>query len=319
MLPGNANADNSVSVDLPEDQLQAHAAIEADADDGAAASDETATAAQDAKKAGDVEDKGSTQVGQSEPDPDWVSDKFPLKFRGRQIIPKTRQELLNWAQLGYNYDQRSKALTQREQQQEQLNAKYEQLEQVNQLFEQVPDFKRRVFEIYQEMQGQKNRPASQPGAAPAGQMDPSVAQYISGLEQRVSQFETRFKKFDESAADNEVRSEIKDLRASHPDEEWDVQDAETGKTLEREVVEHAYKNSFPSLRAAYRDLMWESVQAKSKAEALKDASEKQRKNVKAGVVSNGGSGARGAAEPRVLNPKDVTYDQAAQMALSAWK
>ncbi len=104
-----------------------------------------------------------------------------------------------------------------------------------------------------------------------------------------------------------MKAEVAQLMKDHPDDDWNTPD-ENGNTLRRDIVEHAYKNNFPNLEAAYRDYMWDAIRDRTKAATLKEAKETKQKQERAGVVSKGGSGVQSAG-PKVLNARNLNYDQ----------
>jgi hypothetical protein len=55
-------------------------------------------------------------------------------------------------------------------------------------------------------------------------------------------------------------------------------------------MKHAYDNNFPTLKAAYKDLMWDAQQANTQAETLKKQAERNQTLKKNGVVIKGGQG-----------------------------
>lgn len=257
--------------------------------------------------------------------PDYVAAHWPIKFRGRTILPETREQLINWAQLGYHNDKRMASLKERETKLSELEKGLEQYKAMQEMFEEVPDFKSGVLDLYNRLKSGAGAPPAAAGAdgmsdaaaAAAGgqELPPQVAQYISKLEgtiqkmgERLDGVESRYGDFEKSQATREVDQEIETLKKAHPDEAWGVPDEESGKTLERELLEYARDHNLDSLEAAYKVVMWDSTMARVKSDALKAAAENKQKGADASAVGRGGANAAGMGASAV-NPRNKTYDQ----------
>lgn len=251
---------------------------------------------------------------------DWDGSKFAYKFRGRQFIPKSKEELINHAQLGYNYQQRAEKLEKQEAEFKQQQEKLDQVAKLAEAFESNPQFKQGVFDLYT-----KISQGDQAGAAQEAtelQQETNNPQLQAAL-QKIAEFENKFGKLEstlsaqeQEKADAEVQSEIESIKEQHPGHEWDLQDADTGKTLMQELLEHAAKENFSSLRAAYRDFMYEHDLSNAKAEALKQAQKSQQEQQEQSVVGKGGSGTQ-TQTPESFNSSGKSYDQIAAMAAQA--
>jgi hypothetical protein len=71
--------------------------------------------------------------------------------------------------------------------------------------------------------------------------------------------------------------------------------------------------NFPSIRAAYKDYMWDSLSARVKADTLKQQTEQQQAAARAGKVSGAGPTPPPAAKPAY--DSKMGYDQLTQAAL----
>lgn len=248
----------------------------------------------------------------------FLADQFALKFRGKTIVPKTKEELLNYAQRGYNYDQRVKEVSEREARLKDQETRYGQVAQLSDLFEQNPEFKAAVYDIFhrfqsgQISQGQANAELS----AESQQSDIERHPVVQQLREKLDRLETGYKSWEEKQATEAVEKEIEEIKTAHADEDWTTPDAETGETLEIELLKHADKNGFKNLEQAYRDLRYDQIIANTKAQALKDAEAAKAQAAKAGVVAKGGNA---QTVPQKTIPRTATYDQIAQQALMSMK
>jgi hypothetical protein len=309
MLDANAGgSDSAVAIGGATDGAVAEhgAAVEGDA--GAGQAQDTGASAAASGGAGAAVVSG-----------DFASDQFPLHFQGKTIVPKTKEELVNWAQLGYNYNKRNVGLTEREKKIKEQEIQYGQIAQLSSLFDQNPAFKQAVYDVYHKFassQGGQPADGTQP-KGDAGQLDIQNHPYVRQLQDKIDKIEKGYQTWEKKQASESVEKEISSLKSTHKDEDWTSPNAETGETLEIEVLKHADKNGFRSLEAAYRDLRWDNMQTQVKAQALKDAEQQKLNDAKAGIVSKGGT-AQASGQQKTI-PRTATYDQIAQQAMLAMK
>jgi hypothetical protein len=246
----------------------------------------------------------------------WDGSAWTLKYRDKPVVPQSRDELIKWAQLGYNNDQRMKTLDSRESKITDMERQLAQIKQISEAFEQRPDFKQAVFEIYQKLaSGQQVAAEQQADQLPDG-VQQAIAPYVNeirALKEELGSIKGRFQEIDTKEADADVAKEVETLRGTYGGEEWDIPDSTTGKTLIQEVLEHAAANDFKSLAAAYKDLRWDAAIANAKAEALKQGEAAKINEQRAGIVGKGGQGVMPSA-PKQVNVANLNYAQLAEMA-----
>lgn len=292
--------------------------VTAGATDGAESLNDAAATA-----AGDQVDSATQTDSTTEADTRqqvWNGQEWVLKYRDKPVIPQSKDELIKWAQLGYNNDLRMKTLDKRESTMVEREKSLEQIKALSEAFDQRPDFKQSVLGIYQKLMNGEQAAAEQQADNMPDDQQAVIAPYlekISSLEQKLQGIEGRFSEIDNSKADEAVKSEIDQLKKEHTGEDWDTPDSQTEKTLLREVLEHASKNGFHSLEAAYRDLRWETAMANAKAEALKGADSAAQAAQRAGIVGKGGQGMPSA--PKQVNVRNASYSDLSQLAMSAMK
>lgn len=234
----------------------------------------------------------------------WSPEAFKLKYRGQTVSPKDYKHAVTLMQQGWSYSEAMAQLKGEKEQFESQKGKYTQYEKLEQAFAQNPAFAQRIWQMYQEAQTGKQQPGQQ-----QVQQDPQYHQ----LFQTVSSLQERLRSFDESNADKEVQREVDDIKSKLSDVQWD-QVTETGHTLMYDVLNHAYKNRFPSLMAAARDYLWDTQVANAKMAGAQQVATAKQRATKAGVVQSGANSPV-QAQNRKVNVRDVSYDDLAQMAL----
>jgi len=202
------------------------------------------------------------------------SEEFEF-IHGGKPVRGTREQILKWAQQGYDYPQRAQKLNQEKAKWEQEKQKWEQSWGI---YKQIDEYAAKNKEWWDFIQkGWQNRGAvSQPATASQeipGQIpgnDPYAPKFqlleqkISQLEPLVSQFMEEKKLLHEKAEDEKLDKEIKSIREQHADLDWVSLD-ENGKSLELRVLEHAQKNGIPTFKAAFRDLLHDELITKAQS------------------------------------------------------
>jgi hypothetical protein len=257
----------------------------------------------------------SQDQGQQQPQPaqpQWNGQEYALNFRGRQIVPRDRNHLINLAQQGYAYETRAQELARKEQEYAQKDEQYKQFAQLEQAFESNPIFKQQLMQLYQQsmsgqLQPQQQQVEGQQQVQGSPDYSPLLEKYQT-LEQKLSQYEA-------AQADQELTKEIDTLKAKFQRNDWDMID-ERGQSLTDAIMQHAYKLGGVPLETAYKDMMWEQSQQNAQAEALKNQAEQRQQQVKKGVVASPASKQVSAPTNQPVDLRSMNYNEIAKMAMS---
>ena len=233
----------------------------------------------------------------------WKPDLFRLKYRGQTVSPRDYNHATQLMQQGWSYSQRMAELNRQQQEIEADKARYSQYAQLDDAFRMNPAFAQQIWAMYQQAAAQQGG-----ATAPQSQTDPAYQQ----MYQMMSQMQQRLQNFDNQRADQEVESEIGTLRQQYPQTQWDAI-TESGHSLLWDVINHAYSGRFPSLNAAYRDYMWDSVQANARGQAVQQQTQARQRAARQGVV-DAGAPAPAKGKERV-NLHSSSYDDLTDMAL----
>lgn len=256
-----------------------------------------------------TEDPSIEAEGQEQPS--WAEDKFVV---GGKEIKANRDQILKWAQMGYNYPQKAQELNLKEQKwQQELNQyksqaeKWKDVEQkwapykeVDEYAAKNPDWWQQVQQSYQEkMQGAQTNPELQ-------QLK-SELQELKQFRDQLAQ-EKQNQKVQEE--DSQLSQEVESIRKQFPNLDFATPDEE-GKSLEMKVLEHADKIGATSFRVAFRDFYHDHLINKAKEEGKETVSKELQKQTKLGILGT-------SSKPTKLQvakiPKD--YNEAADMALA---
>jgi hypothetical protein len=245
--------------------------------------------------------------------PVWDGKQWSLKFRGREIVPDSREKLINWAQLGYSYDQRSEALKQQEEQIKSRAKQLEDYERLDQAFQQNPVFKQKILQLYNEHllnQGQQGVEQGQEG------YNGQDLSFIQPVIQQIQNLEKRLSTYESFQADNQLNSEVESLKSKYPNVDWVTKD-EMGKTFLDEIMEQSYKMGGIPLEMAFRNSYWDIAIQNAKTEALKNSQNQQISNNMRGVVQNTPPRVSMTPSQKPINFANKSYDDIAKEVIAA--
>lgn len=231
---------------------------------------------------------------------DFDPTAWQLNVKGETITPKDRDHLKNLAQMGLSYSQSMEQLKQEKARiAEQMN-NYQQYAQLDQAFKSDPRLQEHLTNAIQQYRAQQE----------LGTKD--IPPYMQELLQRVEGVETYKQQLEQRSADEQLQNELNSLKSTYSSEKWDHNDGEG--TLEQKLLRHAYENNIPSLKAAYRDMMFDKVALSTKADALKEAEAKRVAAAKAGRVA-GNSGAAPVNQSSLSYVANDSYNDLTEKAL----
>lgn len=243
--------------------------------------------ADDSDKATNRERPMTKEAVKPEPKKD---DGFEFTHNGKPI-KANREQIIKWAQMGYDRPQFAQKLNAEKAKWEQDRQNWEKswgpYKQIDEYAKQNQDWWNFILQQWQ-TRGQGNPQASAPGAAQAhqGQPDP-FAPKLQALEQKlVSKFEPVLSHFEQMKVreeDAKLEREIQSLREQHADLDWETRD-ENGKSLELRILEHAQAQNIPTFRAAMRDLLHDELLSRASNQAKISIAKGIQAKTKLGVL-----------------------------------
>jgi hypothetical protein len=191
--------------------------------------------------------------------------RFKYTANGREI-EEDLDTILQRASQGYNYAQHMQELkakqTEMEKLQEstnQLRSKWEQYDKYATDNPQWAEFVRSQWE---------NRNASNEGSeTPAADVPDALRQQLEELKSFKAQVEDQFRIQKEAEEDAILQKQFDEIAEQYPDYDLKHTDPKTGMSLEMQVLEHARVNGIHSVKAAFRDMMYDDLVAKAVTKA----------------------------------------------------
>lgn len=258
----------------------------------------------------DTQDQGgSDTAGQQQPQQtsqNWNPQEWALNFKGQTILPKDRTHLVNLAQKGYGYETAMEQINQERQRIAQQQGQYQRYTQLDEALKSNPEFAQKLWNFVQQQQQPGQKPADQEGELP-----PQVLQLQSELEEIKSWKQQQA----EQAASQAIDRELQEIAQAYPQYDWRGDDG-TG-SLAWKIMKHAYDNNLPSMKTAFRDMMFDNAASQVKLDTLKKAKETQQAQHRQGVVQTGGASAGvSTAKKTPYSPND-SYADLASKAIQA--
>ncbi len=245
----------------------------------------------------------------------WKEDSFTANGKP---VKGTREQILQWASMGYNYPQKAQELNLKQQewqrQQQETEAKWKENEQKWAPYQEVdkyasanPDWWSQVQSAYKEkLQG--------------AQSNPEIAQLKNELAE-LKAFRDEYKTEKETVKtqehDKALSSDIESIRKQYTNIDFDTPDTE-GVNLEMKVLKHAMEmgldGSKPGhFKAAFRDYYHDDLVNRAREEAKSTATKDIQKRSKLGILGESSKPTKGLKGAEGV--KNKSYEQLAQEAL----
>jgi hypothetical protein len=248
--------------------------------DGTAGSQDSGTLDQQATPGTDASDQSGSP---------WDGKQFSIKFRDKEVVPQSREQLMTYAQQGYGYSQRMAELKAREEELNQLDSSLGQYKKLADAFDSNPQFKQQILELYQKtMSGVQAAQASgdQQAVADNTAILSQMQQMMAPVQQKLQQFDDFQNQIAASRADEDLAKECDSIKSKYKDHDWVSEDSE-GHTLLWRILNTANDKGLLNIEDAYRLYMFDNVAEKSRADALRDQAKRIQEDRQRGVVSNG--------------------------------
>lgn len=212
-------------------------------------------------------------------------DEFELTVGGKQIKAK-RDQVMQWAQMGYEAPNKIRKLTQDlegwKTKWTQEEPKWKQLQEkygpVDEYVRQNPQFWDHVMQSYEQRNQLMNDQAN-----PMAPMLQQLQQQVQDLIQYKNQVEERQSQARMAQEDQAYQQTFEEMRKAYPDIDFITPDDE-GKTLEYKVLEYAQKEGIRNFKTAFRDFYHDELVKRSESKAKESLSKEKQKNTKLGIL-----------------------------------
>lgn len=223
--------------------------------------------------------------------PQKTEEGFEFVHNGKPI-KASREQILKWAQMGYDRPQFAQKINQEKAKWEAQKAEWEKswgvYKQIDEYAKGNQDWWNHVVQSWQTkgaipQAGQPGMPQQTPGNDPYAPKFQALEQKLSQIEPVLSQFQKAQAEAKAREEDQKLEQEIQSIRAKHADLDWDTLD-ENGKSLELRILEHAQQNGIPKFTMAMRDLLHDELVAKAQSQAKLSIAKGIQAKTKLGVL-----------------------------------
>jgi hypothetical protein len=233
-------------------------------------------------------------------------------------------KILEYAQQGYDYNFKMRDLnksqddfkTQQQQFQEQ-QAALKEYQEVQEWAKANPDLWNHAVQSFRQAQsGQTN--TQEQGSA---DFSPQAMSVINGLNDKITQLESKFGKIEEvtqtqqqQAEDDALDAQIKGVMNKYPDWDWATRD-ENGHTLEDRTTQYAINNGISDFEAAFKTAHYDQLIERAKLSAKEELGKTVAKQAK--VPTNGVKpGLTNATDIRTKSYEDLTREALEELGIS---
>ena len=221
------------------------------------------------------------------------------------------EQVVKWAQMGYDYPQKMQAFNQQRQsfeaQQKEFESKFAPYRQIDEWAQKNPQQWQQIENLYR----QNQIAPAQPGQP---QIDPLVAQKLNAIESFIGEMKSEKQKEYIKSQDEALNAEMKSIRETYKDLDFDTPNEE-GKSLDYQILEYAKNNGIRSYKTAFRDFYHDQLIARTETLSKQAVSKGIQKNTKMGVL-----GSKNPTQPsKYSEPKSISqqsYDDLAEEALA---
>ena len=245
---------------------------------------------------GDPAPTGQAPIQQSSFDPNLV---IPYKANGKDL-QEPLSTVIQRASMGYNYAQ---LVQQHKAEQAALDAQKAQLQEQAQKWQQYDEFAnsnpqwaeyvRSQWESRFNFGGQNQNQGmdtfgSQQAQQQAG-IPPEVSNKLREMESFIGQYRQEQQARMQAEQDAELASEISTIQNQYPDIDLKATDPMTGESVEQQVLRHAQTYGISNFRAAFRDFMFDKLQARGQTQAKETVARQMRQQHKNGILGQSNS------------------------------
>lgn len=219
---------------------------------------------------------GAKPQAETSPAEQAAIDEFALTVGGKEIKAK-RDQVLKWAQMGYDAPNRIGELNKKLEAYAQKEA---QLKELEEKFGPVDKYVRENPQFWDLVQNQYQQQLSQVQANP--QLN-ALMQKVGELESYKNEAEQRRQEFVRAQEDQAYQSELENLKKMYPKIDLHSPD-ESGKSLEYKVLEYARDNGIKKLTTAFKDFYFDELVKLKEEEAKEKVVQDKQSKSKLGIL-----------------------------------
>jgi hypothetical protein len=245
---------------------------------------------------GDTAPTGQAPIQQSSFDPNLV---IPYKANGKELS-EPLSTVIQRASMGYNYaqlvQQHKAEQAALEAQKQQIQAQAQKWQQYDEFANSNPEWAEYVrsqwesrFNFGQQNQNQGMNSFGSPQAQQQAGIPPELTSKLQEMESFIGQYRQEQQARMQAEQDAELASEISAIQNQYPDIDLKATDPMTGENVEQQVLRHAQAHGISNFRAAFRDFMFDKLQARGQTQAKEVVARQMQQQHKNGILGQSSS------------------------------
>lgn len=247
-------------------------------------------------------------------------EEYEFVHNGKPV-KGTRDQIIKWAQMGYDRPQFAQKLNQEKLKWEQEKSQFEQVKQKYTPYQQIDEWASKNPTQWQQLealwkQGVANPHGFSQQPSQSAQIPQDLQPYLSKIQSletqlqqlapTVQQMVEKEQLFQQKEEDSKLHQEIQSIRESHKDLDWNTIDG-NGKSLETRVLEHAQANGISKFGPAFRDLLHDELISRAQAQAKLGVARGIQTRTKLGVLGESPTSQKGMAS-NIRDIRNTTYN-----------
>lgn len=227
-----------------------------------------------------------------------AAETFTINVGGKEV-QGTKDQLIRWAQMGYDYPQKMQALKTQQSEFEKSWGKYK---EIDEYAKQNPDWWTQVDQAWSKRGETTQLPSGVDPNSPLAQEFAALKQELGGLKQFKESFEQEKMTAKRQAEDQSLSQEIQSMRDQFKHLDWSSLD-QRGYDLEMQVLAYAEENGIRKFDQAFKLLNHDKLLSLAQEQAKEGMVKEQQKKTKLGLLNQGGSAPSGQLKPASDTPR----------------
>ena len=229
----------------------------------------------------DLENSNIEDNSQPAPQQEPARQLFKYQANGKEI-EEDLDTILQRASQGYNYAQHMNEFKSR---QEAFEAEKNQVDQMRSKWEQYDKYASDNPEWAEHVKNAWENRGKQSIEAEAKDIPEALKKEFDELRMFKEQFQKDMQLRKEAEEDAILAKQFEDIKKNYPDYDLSHTDPRTGMSLEMQILEHARVNGIHSVKAAFRDLMFDDIMSKQITKAKEAAAKELQDRTKKGFLA----------------------------------
>ena len=229
----------------------------------------------------DLENSNIEDNSQPAPQQEPARQLFKYQANGKEI-EEDLDTILQRASQGYNYAQHMNEFKSR---QEAFEAEKNQVNQMRSKWEQYDKYASDNPEWAEHVKNAWENRGKQSTEAEAKDIPEALKKEFDELRMFKEQFQKDMQLRKEAEEDAILAKQFEDIKKNYPDYDLSHTDPRTGMSLEMQILEHARVNGIHSVKAAFRDLMFDDIMSKQITKAKEAAAKELQDRTKKGFLA----------------------------------